>query len=155
MTSLHPTNPGNHRRTLRARHGFTLIEAALATIIIGTGVLAIVLAQQAFHKQNQWALRAATGMRLGGEIRELMMNLPRHDPVTGTETWGPEGNENGVLDFDDVDDFSIMKTIRAFQVVLQLYDFQWLIRTNLSTFWNLRNHELSAPSSEFETEETS
>ena len=36
--------------TARAR-GFTLIETALATIIVGTGVLAIMSAQQAFFKQ--------------------------------------------------------------------------------------------------------
>ena len=35
----------------RAR-GFTLIETALATVIVGTGVLAIVSAHQAFFKQN-------------------------------------------------------------------------------------------------------
>ena len=35
-----------------ARGGFTLIETALATVIVGVGVLAIVAAQQAFHKQN-------------------------------------------------------------------------------------------------------
>ena len=105
MVSMNTTFRHAHGRPHRPRRGFTLIEAALATVIIGTGVLAIVLAQQAFHKQNRWALKASTGMRLAGEIRELMMNLPRHDPVTGTETWGPEGNESGVLDFDDVDDF--------------------------------------------------
>ena len=103
MVSVNTTFRHTHGRPHRPRRGFTLIEAALATVIIGTGVLAIVLAQQAFHKQNRWALKASTGMRLAGEIRELMMNLPRHDPVTGTETWGPEGNESGVLDFDDVE----------------------------------------------------
>ena len=105
MPSLNTTFTRTCGRTPRSRPGFTLIEAALATAIIGTGVLAIVLAQQAFHQQNRWALKSSTGMRLAGEIRELMMNLPRHDPVTGTETWGPEGNESGVLDYDDVDDF--------------------------------------------------
>ena len=84
---------------------FTLIETALATLIIGTGVLAIVLAQQAFHQQNNWANRAATGMRLASEIREMTFNLPRHDAVTGSETWGPESNEASMIDYDDVDDF--------------------------------------------------
>jgi hypothetical protein len=95
----------SRRRTQRLRRGFTLVEAALATVIIGTGVLAIVFAQQTFHKQNSWASRAATGMRLASEIREMTFNLPRHDPVTGTDAWGPEANESGVVDYDDVDDF--------------------------------------------------
>ena len=91
-------------RTVRARRGFTLIEAALATVIVGTGVLAIVFAQQTFHRQNDWAQRSAVAMRLAGEIRELAINLPRHDPVTGLEFWGPEATEVTLVDWDDVDD---------------------------------------------------
>jgi type II secretory pathway pseudopilin PulG len=86
------------------RRGFTLIEAALATVIIGTGVLAMVFAQQTFHRQNDWAQQSAVAMRLAGEIRELAINLPRHDPVTGVEWWGTEPNESTIDDWDDVDD---------------------------------------------------
>ena len=89
----------------RRRSGFTLIETALATIIVGVGVLAMVSAQQAFHKQNNWSTHASIAERLGNEIREMTLNLPRHDPVTGTSFWGPEANETWVGDFDDVDDF--------------------------------------------------
>jgi prepilin-type N-terminal cleavage/methylation domain-containing protein len=87
------------------RRGFTLIETALATVIIGVGVLAMVAAQQAFHQKNRWAMQASTAQRLGNEIRELTLNLPAHDPVTGTTAWGPEANETGLADFDDLDDF--------------------------------------------------
>ena len=87
------------------RRGFTLIETALATTIVGVGVLAIVSAQTAFHKQNSWSTHASTGMRLGNEIREMTLNLPRHDPVTGDSFWGPEENELWVGDYDDLDDF--------------------------------------------------
>ena len=100
----HTTTHSSHG-TRRSRRGFTLIETAMATVIIGTGVLAIVFAQQTFHAQNDWAQRAATGMRLAGEIREMTFNLPRHDPVTGNDTWGPEDNEASVEDYDDLDDF--------------------------------------------------
>ena len=88
-----------------ARRGFTLIETALATIIVGVGVLAIVSAQQAFHKQNGWSSRAGTASRLGNEIRELTLKLPRHDPVTSSAYWGAEPSELWVGDFDDLDDF--------------------------------------------------
>ena len=98
-------NRRNNRAGRPAGRGFTLIEAALATVIVGTGVLAIMFAQQTFHRQNDWAERSATAMRLAGEIREMTINLPRHDPVTGAEVWGPEPNESLLEDWDDVDDF--------------------------------------------------
>ncbi len=86
--------------------GFTLIETALATIIVGVGVLAMVTAQQAFHKKNSWSTHVSTATALANEIREMTWNLPRHDPVTGDAFWGPEGgNELWVGDFDDLDDF--------------------------------------------------
>jgi hypothetical protein len=85
--------------------GFTLIETALATIIVGVGVLSMVSAQAAFHKQNNWSTHASTATRLGNEIREMTLNLPRLDPVTGAIVWGAEANETSVADFDDLDDF--------------------------------------------------
>jgi len=88
-----------------ARRAFTLIETALATIIVGTGVLALVSAHQAFHRKNLWAIRSSVAMRLGNEIREMTLNLPRHDPVTGNASWGPESGEDALEDFDDLDDF--------------------------------------------------
>ncbi len=88
-----------------ARRAFTLIETALATIIVGTGVLAIVAAQQAFFRKNEWSTHASTGQRLGNEIRELTLHLPRLDPVNADAYWGPEPEELSVEDFDDLDDF--------------------------------------------------
>ncbi|MHC4413909.1 MAG: type IV pilus modification PilV family protein [Planctomycetota bacterium] len=83
-----------------------MIETALATIIVGVGVLAMVAAQQAFHKKNAWSTHASTATALANEIREMTWNLPQHDPVTGDAFWGPEGdNEFSVEDFDDLDDF--------------------------------------------------
>src|SRR5205085_2463013 len=70
------------RRQAGAR-GFTLIETALATVIIGVGVLALLEAQQAFMKSNDWSTQAATATYLANEIREMTRKLPRHDPVTG------------------------------------------------------------------------
>jgi type II secretory pathway pseudopilin PulG len=96
---MHPTP---HARNSR---GFTLIEAALATVIVGVGVLALVSAQQAFHRKNHWAVQSGVAMRLGNEIREMTLNLPRHDPVTGSARWGPEDGEDSLADFDDLDDF--------------------------------------------------
>lgn len=95
----------SRRRLPASPRGFTLIETALATVIVGVGVLAMVSAQQAFHKQNGWSTHASIAMQLGNEIREMTLTLPRNDPVTGAAIWGPEGNEAWVGDFDDLDDF--------------------------------------------------
>ena len=93
-------------RRPRRRHGFTLIETALATIIIGVGVLAMMSAQLAFHQQNAWSTHSSIATHLAGEIREMTWTLPQHDPVTGDFFWGPEGdNEASFQDYDDLDDF--------------------------------------------------
>lgn len=89
----------------RGRRGFTLIEAAIATVIVGSGVVAVMSAQRAFHLQNEWAAQAAVAQQLGAEVRELMLGLPQRDPVTGDDLWGPEPDEAGVADYDDLDDF--------------------------------------------------
>ena len=97
--------PANRLFWSRRRGGFTLIETALTTVIVGVGVLAIVAAQQAFHQKNSWSSHASIAMHLGNEIREMTLVLPRHDPVTGLSNWGQEANEFIVSDFDDLDDF--------------------------------------------------
>ncbi len=105
------------RTTAGAAPGFTLIEAALATVIVGVGILAMVDAQQAFIKTNTWSSHAASGTFLANEIREMTRNLPKHDPVVGLSLdddggggsvlsgWGPNAAEFGLVDFDDLDDF--------------------------------------------------
>lgn len=112
--------PGLRQRgRSRSRRGFTLIETSLALIIIAVGVLALVEAQQAFIKSNDWSSHAATANYLANEIRERMHKLPKHDPVTGLyfegpsgsavlRGWGPDAGELGVEDFDDIDDFDGM-----------------------------------------------
>ncbi|MEM9753322.1 MAG: hypothetical protein AAF916_08035 [Planctomycetota bacterium] len=93
-------------RHIRRSRGFTLIEAALTTVIVGTGVLALVGAQQAYHIKNDYAVRTNQGHMLANEIRELTANLPHHDPITSAANYGPEPGEGAVLDYDDLDDFA-------------------------------------------------
>ncbi len=89
----------------RRSAGFTLIEAALTTVIVGTGVLAIVAAQQAYHMKNDWAQRTGTAQYLANELRELTLTMPMHDPISGEAHLGPESDEFSVADYDDLDDF--------------------------------------------------
>lgn len=101
-----PETRNTTRKRSRRAGGFTLIEASLTTVIIGTGVLAIMAAQQAYHMQNNWAARTSTAMLLANELRERTLSMPLHDPITGNRTLGPESDENVPLDFDDLDDFA-------------------------------------------------
>lgn len=98
---------GRSRRPAR-RRGFTLIEASLTTIIVGTGVLAMMEAQQAYHRKNVVATRAGTGQLLANEMRELMHGMPQFEQVRGGAeaiVLGPELGEIDPSDFDDLDDF--------------------------------------------------
>lgn len=108
------TCPPRPRR--RTRRGFTLLETALATVILGVGVLALIEAHTQFSRHNDWSSSSATAAYLANELRERMRGLPRHDPVTGlrligtgnsatAQGWGREANETSLAQFDDIDDF--------------------------------------------------
>ena len=63
-------NRQRHNSKRCTRRGFTLVETGLAIVIVSTGVLAMMLAQETVHRQNRWGARAARAARLGNEIRE-------------------------------------------------------------------------------------
>lgn len=112
MTTTAPTPRPLHRRNRRA---FTLLETALALVIVMVGVLAIVDAQRSMVRVNAWSSHESTATYLANEVRERMRTLPRHDPVGGLFMsaamppvligWGRETSENLVTDFDDIDDY--------------------------------------------------
>lgn len=103
--------PGSRAHGAR-RPAFTLLETALAMVIVMVGVLAMIEAQSGFTHSNSWSSHEATATYLANEIRERIRTLPRHDPVTGLRLvggaavgWGREAGEVTVTDFDDVDDY--------------------------------------------------
>jgi type II secretory pathway pseudopilin PulG len=110
------TTPSRHRGVRTGGGGFTLLETALATIIVGVGVLALVEAQQSFLSRNAHSTSSAAATYLANEIREMTRAWTRHDRFSGgiyllddadpsTLTgWGPEAGETGIDDLDDLDD---------------------------------------------------
>ncbi|MCA9298739.1 MAG: hypothetical protein KDA28_06715 [Phycisphaerales bacterium] len=109
-----------------SRRAFTLIEASLATIIVGVGVLASIEAHTSFLQKNAWSTNTSTATFLANELREMTRRFPRHDRFTGGiyfedpenhtgfQGWGPEPDEVLLdpvtlailgFDFDDLDDF--------------------------------------------------
>jgi type II secretory pathway pseudopilin PulG len=100
-------------RSSRARRtrGFTLMEAALATVIVGVGVLSTVELFAGLTQQTRIANHETTALFLANNAHELLGELSFDDPLTGSTTFGPESNEtltgveSGSRPFNDLDDF--------------------------------------------------
>jgi len=98
------TDIRRHSPVRPQRRGFTLIEAALTTFIIGTAVLATVQLFAACTQQNSVAAQGTTAMLLASHIQESMAGLPIVDPSYANTYFGPEPGET-LLNYNDVDDF--------------------------------------------------
>ncbi len=89
--------------------GFSLIEVLIATVLVGMAIAALVAANGSFSMANVAGADLSTAEFLVEQIRELTTMLPVVDPavVPGAvvTVLGPEGGENSVASYDDVDDF--------------------------------------------------
>jgi hypothetical protein len=81
------------------------MEAALATIIVGTGILAAVQLFAVCAQQNMHGARATVAMALAANVQEAMGNLSFSDPQFGRAVYGPEAGET-LSGYDDLDDFN-------------------------------------------------
>ena len=93
------------RSRATSRRGFTLIEAGLATVIVGIGLVATFRLFAACTQQNGASNRTTTAMNLAENVHEAMIGLLFNDPGTGSMTFGPETGET-LATYDDVDDFN-------------------------------------------------
>ena len=84
-------------------NGFTIIEALVATIIVGLAIVALVMANGVFTQANAAAVNLSTAQFLVEQIRELTAVLPVVDPTTEDATFGAE--EGSLVSYDDLDDF--------------------------------------------------
>lgn len=95
--------------TLSRRHahcGFTLIEAAVATVVIALGIVALLAAMGAGARNAQASQQLTTSVLLTQEIHEWMVALPFSDPDPGDQGKPPgsDGSDPQVFvdDFDDL-----------------------------------------------------
>ena len=96
-------------RTRRARRrGFTLFEAALATVIVGLGVLGVMQLLAVTTAQNRGGNQLTTAMYLAQCIQEAMADLPFNDPSGAG--FGLE-EQGGLLTWNDIDDFHGFTTL--------------------------------------------
>jgi Tfp pilus assembly protein PilV len=95
-----------HRALRRSprRRGFTLIEAATTTVIIGVGCVAMLELLGAGTVANHAGTEGTVAMNLAGNVREAMTGIPFADAASPTH-WGPEAGETDVKLFNDCDDF--------------------------------------------------
>ncbi|MBW8017226.1 MAG: prepilin-type N-terminal cleavage/methylation domain-containing protein [Planctomycetes bacterium] len=87
------------------RSGFTLIEALIATVLIGIAIAALVTSNISHTQANAYGMHTSTAEFLIEEIKAMTMPLEVTDPNSGTSVYGPEADEIAVTDYDDLDDF--------------------------------------------------
>lgn len=86
------------------RRGFTLIEAAMVTAIVGLGVVAMLQLIAAGTASNTSGTELTIGMNLARSVREMTLGLRFTDPTTPTR-WGLDSGESiASMNVDDVND---------------------------------------------------
>jgi len=88
-----------------ARGGFSLVEVAVATVIVGVGVTALMTALAAGTRTNRAGQELTQAVFLAQEIREWTLNLPFSDPdpADASNPPGPDSTSPQVF-VDDLDD---------------------------------------------------
>jgi hypothetical protein len=84
--------------------GFTLIEAALATIIVGVGIVSMMTLFAACSQQASAANQMTTAPMLANNVHEALVGLAFADPTFGHQYFGPEPGET-LTTYNDIDDF--------------------------------------------------
>jgi len=78
--------PPPRRAQPRRPRGFTLVEAALTMVIIGTGVLAMLQLLAAGTMSNGAATELTTAVNLANNVHEIALALPFTCPANPTST---------------------------------------------------------------------
>jgi len=93
------------RRYPHRREGFTLIEAAIAVMVVGLGIVSLVHAMGAGTRVNATGRDITTATFLAQEVREWTLGLPFSDPDPGDadNPPGPDGSDPHMF-VDDLDD---------------------------------------------------
>ena len=72
--------------TKRTRRGFTLVEAALTMVIVGTGVMALLQLLAAGTMSNSTATELTTAINLANNVHEIAVSLPFTNTANPTST---------------------------------------------------------------------
>ena len=95
--------PSAHRR-----RGFTLIEAAMVTVIIGVGVVSMLQLLAAGTMSNSEGTELTTAINLANNVREMSLGLDYYDPNTDKTVSPPpyvwNTKEATVKEYDNIMD---------------------------------------------------
>ena len=80
------------------------MEATLATVIVGVGILALLRLVAACTMGNDVARQMTTAVLLADHVQEAMAGLSFNDPYLVSTYFGPEPGET-LATYDDLDDF--------------------------------------------------
>ena len=92
----------------RYKNGFSFIEVLVAIVLVGLAIAALIGANSSFTQANAAGTDLSTAEFLLEQAKELTVMLPVVDPESGFSTFGPEADETGLTDYDDLDDFDGM-----------------------------------------------
>src|SRR5436190_15618184 len=92
---------GPSRPTTRSSRGFTLIEAAWVTIIVGVGVVGMLELLAAGTMSNSAGNEMTTAINLANNIHEISLGLSFADPQAPTQ-W--ISRESSVAAYDNITD---------------------------------------------------
>lgn len=87
------------------RPGFSLVEAAVATALIGTLAVALLGTLGRIGVTRQRTADAIVAGALADQLMQEILLLPFEDPVTPATTLGPSAGETGRALYNDVDDY--------------------------------------------------
>src|SRR5437016_2991276 len=82
------------------QRGFTLIEAAIVTVLVGIGVVSILELLAVGSNANRISQNTVSAVNLAGSIHELSLALAFTDPQTANH-WGVETGE-ALAGYDDI-----------------------------------------------------
>src|SRR6185436_405696 len=95
----------NIRKESDFRRGFTLAEGMIAVLVLTVAVGAIMGPISASFQQTRTVQQTTTAITMAQQLLDEILSKPFIDPSDQTTTLGPEADEGGRAQFDNIDDY--------------------------------------------------
>jgi len=145
-------NAPRQRRKGTVRSAFTLIEALIASVLVGLGIAAMMISTQSGTRVAAHSRELTEAIYIASEIREWTLKLPFKDPVTPDDPPGPDGGEDPQVVVDDLDDLmsvtycpprdAMGRTINDMSDWSEMITLTWRDKDNLTSIVNPGDSEM-------------